>query len=152
MARQRVERSAHVNRDDRNSHLKREHRGTGAKRLHRAVPRDASLGKDPDQSASPDHFDDVAERADHPGVSSDGDGSKQSQERVKSRVLVELSRDQEPDRPSRPQADENGIEERRMIGRENRRPFPRNVILAERLEAKRQREHRPEDRAQREER
>jgi hypothetical protein len=71
---------------------------------------------------------------------------------VKPRVPVELRCDQEPDRPSRTQADEDRIEERRVIGREYRRPFPRNVILAERLEAEGQRQRRPEDRAQREER
>jgi hypothetical protein len=69
---------------------------------------------------------------------------------VKARILVELRRNQEPDLPSRAHADEDRIEERRVIGRENRRPLPRQVILSERLDAKGQRERGPDDRAQRE--
>jgi hypothetical protein len=94
----------------------------------------------------------VAERADHPGVAPDRNRPERSQQRVEAPILVELRRNQEPDGPSRPQADQDRVEERRMIGREDRRPAPGNVILAERLEAKRQRERRPEDRAEREER
>jgi hypothetical protein len=98
------------------------------------------------------HLDDTAERADHPGVSADRDRPERSQQRMKAAVPVKLRRDQEPDGPSRAQADQDRVEERRMIRRENRRAGPRNVILAERLEAERQRERRPEDRAKREER
>jgi hypothetical protein len=71
---------------------------------------------------------------------------------MKAPVPVELRRHQEPDGPPRAQADEDRVEERRMVGREDCRSVPRHVFLAEGPEAKRQRERRPEDRAKREER
>src|SRR6185436_11948643 len=108
----------------------RDHRGSRAKRAHRAVARDAALGKYPQKASGADDFRARAERPDEARLAPDGDRVEPAQDRPEPAVGVELARDEESHGAARPQADEDRVQERRVIRSEDRGAGPREVLAS----------------------